>query len=142
MRTHFGLPFLFICSVCTALALDREFGYPLFRTFTAYDYGEVGQIFAVTEEPYGRMLFRCQDAILVFDNNRWQTIPAPGMGLTGLSLAQVLHVRLFAGSARVRLMRDPAFLPPFGKSLYQPAYEYANSAFAECAVNYNFSLTW
>jgi hypothetical protein len=60
MRTHFGLPFLFICSVCTALALDREFGYPLFRTFTAYDYGEVGQIFAVTEEPYGRVLFRCQ----------------------------------------------------------------------------------
>ena len=80
MRTLFGLPFLFICSVCTALALDREFGHPPFRTFTAHDYGEVGQIFAVIEDPEGRMLFGCQDAILAFDNNRWETIPAPGTG--------------------------------------------------------------
>ena len=80
MRTLFGLPFLFICSVCTALALDREFGHPPFRTFTAHDYGEVGQIFAVIEDPEGRMLFGCQDAILAFDNNRWETISAPGTG--------------------------------------------------------------
>src|SRR5258707_3641257 len=71
---------LCICSVCTAWATDREFGHPLFRTFTARDYGEVGQIFSVTEDAQGRMLFGCEDAILAFDNNRWETIPVPGTG--------------------------------------------------------------
>jgi hypothetical protein len=79
MTTLFAFAF-FICSVCTALATNREFGHPLFRTFTAHDYGEVGQIFAVTEDAQGRMLFGCQDAILTFDNNRWETIPGPGTG--------------------------------------------------------------
>jgi len=79
MTTLFAFAF-FICCVCTALANHREFGHPLFRTFTAHDYGEVGQIFAVTEDAQGRMLFGCQDAILTFDNNRWETIPAPGTG--------------------------------------------------------------
>jgi hypothetical protein len=31
---------IFICSACIALASEREFGHPLFRTFTAHDYGE------------------------------------------------------------------------------------------------------
>jgi len=70
----------FLCSACPALAIDREFGHPLFRTFTARDYGEVGQIFAVTEDARGRMLFGCGNAIVAFDNNHWETIPAPGTG--------------------------------------------------------------
>ena len=70
----------FICSVCTTLAGDREFGHPIFRTFTAHDYGEVYEIYAVAEDAQGRMLFGCQDTILAFDNNRWEAIPAPGTG--------------------------------------------------------------
>jgi len=41
--------FAIIWSASVALESDREFGHPLFRTFTAHDYGEVGQIFTVTE---------------------------------------------------------------------------------------------
>jgi outer membrane protein assembly factor BamB len=79
MTTLFAFVF-FICSICTALANNREFGHPLFRTFTARDYGEVYEIYAVTEDAQGRMLFGCQDTILAFDNNRWEAIPAPGTG--------------------------------------------------------------
>src|SRR5215469_4574661 len=71
---------VFIFEVGVALAADREFGHPLFRTFTAHDYGEVGQIAAVTEDPQGRMLFGSQNTILAFDNNHWETIPVPGIG--------------------------------------------------------------
>jgi signal transduction histidine kinase/CheY-like chemotaxis protein/streptogramin lyase len=70
----------FLSSICTTLAANREFGHPLFRTFTAHDYGDVYEIYAVTEDEEGRMLFGCQDAILAFDNNRWETIPAPETG--------------------------------------------------------------
>jgi signal transduction histidine kinase/CheY-like chemotaxis protein len=70
----------FICGACTVVAGDREFGHPLFRTFTAHNYGEVGQIFAVTEDAQGRMLFGCLNAVVAFDNNHWETIPAPGTG--------------------------------------------------------------
>jgi hypothetical protein len=71
---------LLIFGACTALAIDRGFAHPLFRTFTAHDYGQVGQIFAVTEDARRRMLFGCEDAVLAFDNNRWEAIPAPGTG--------------------------------------------------------------
>jgi CheY-like chemotaxis protein len=40
-----------------ALGTDSELGHPLFRTFDADDYGEVGLIYAITEDPQGRMLF-------------------------------------------------------------------------------------
>jgi hypothetical protein len=70
----------FICSTGIALGSDQEFGHPLFRTFTAHDYGEVGQIFAITEDLQGRMLFGAANALLAFDNNRWLKIPAPGTG--------------------------------------------------------------
>lgn len=70
----------FLSSFSTALAANREFGHPLFRTFTARDYGDVYEIYAVTEDQEGRMLFGCQDAILAFDSNRWETIPAPETG--------------------------------------------------------------
>jgi signal transduction histidine kinase/CheY-like chemotaxis protein len=79
MTTLFAFAF-FICSLCAAHATDREFGHPLFRTFTAHDYGDAYEIYAVTEDEEGRMLFGCQDAILAFDNNRWETIPAPETG--------------------------------------------------------------
>jgi hypothetical protein len=70
----------FLSSLCTTLAGNREFGHPLLRTFTAHDYGDVYEIYAVTEDEEGRMLFGCQDAVLAFDNNRWETIPAPETG--------------------------------------------------------------
>jgi signal transduction histidine kinase/CheY-like chemotaxis protein len=70
----------FLLSFCTTLAANREFGHPLFRTFNAHDYGDAYEIYAVTEDEEGRMLFGCQDAILAFDNNRWETIPAPETG--------------------------------------------------------------
>jgi signal transduction histidine kinase/CheY-like chemotaxis protein len=79
MIKFFGF-LLFICNPVLVLAADREFGHPIFRTFTAHDYGEVGQIFTTAEDPQGSMLFGCEDAIMVFDNNRWETIPAPGTG--------------------------------------------------------------
>ena len=75
---QFFVFFVFICSTGVALANDPEFGHPLFRTFTAHDYGELGQIFAITEDPQGRMLFGAANALLAFDNSRWQKIPAPG----------------------------------------------------------------
>jgi signal transduction histidine kinase/CheY-like chemotaxis protein len=70
----------FLFSFCTTLAGNREFGHPLFRTFNAHDYGDAYEIYAITEDEEGRMLFGCQDAILAFDNNRWETIPAPETG--------------------------------------------------------------
>jgi signal transduction histidine kinase/CheY-like chemotaxis protein/streptogramin lyase len=70
----------FLFGLCTASAANREFGHPLFRTFNAHDYGDAYEIYAVTEDEEGRMLFGCQDAILAFDNNRWETIPAPEAG--------------------------------------------------------------
>jgi signal transduction histidine kinase/ActR/RegA family two-component response regulator len=76
----FFLFFAFICSAGVARATDREFGHPLFRTFTAHDYGDVYEISAVAEDGEGRMLFGCQDAILAFDNNHWEKIPAPETG--------------------------------------------------------------
>ena len=52
--TLFFVFLVFICSAGLVLGTDREFGHPLFRTFTAHDYGEAGQIFAVTEDSDGR----------------------------------------------------------------------------------------
>jgi ligand-binding sensor domain-containing protein len=71
---------VFIFEVGAALAVDREFGHPLFRTFNAHDYSEVGQVCSVTEDPQGRMLFGGKNAVVAFENNRWETIPAPGVG--------------------------------------------------------------
>jgi signal transduction histidine kinase/CheY-like chemotaxis protein len=75
--------FAFLVLVLTANLVDAsgpEFGHPLFRTFTAHNYGDAYEIYAVTQDEEGRMLFGCQDAILAFDNNRWETIPAPEAG--------------------------------------------------------------
>ena len=58
----------FICTSCTVLAIDREFWHPLFRNFTAHEYGEVGQILAVTEDVQGRMLVGCRNAVVAFDS--------------------------------------------------------------------------
>jgi signal transduction histidine kinase/CheY-like chemotaxis protein len=69
-----------ILSASVVHASGREFGHPLFRTFTAHDYGDAYEIYAVTEDEEGRMLFGCQDAILAYDNNHWETIPAPETG--------------------------------------------------------------
>jgi signal transduction histidine kinase/CheY-like chemotaxis protein len=63
-----------------ALGTDNELGHPLFRTFDAHDYGEVGQIYAITEDLQGRMLFGAPNAIVVFDNDHWETVPVPGAG--------------------------------------------------------------
>jgi signal transduction histidine kinase/CheY-like chemotaxis protein len=79
MIAFFGFLVL-ILSVNVAGAGGREFGHPLFRTFTAHDYGDAYEIYAVTQDVEGRMLFGCQDAILAFDNNRWETIPTPETG--------------------------------------------------------------
>src|SRR5260221_12182010 len=98
-----GLVF-FICSVCTALATDREFGHPLFRTFTAHDYGEVVQIFSVTEDPQGRMLFGCGNAILAFDNNHWETIPAPGTGFINSLAVDSRRVIWFSSRSQIEYL--------------------------------------
>jgi hypothetical protein len=80
MSKLFGL-LLFISTAGIVLGIDGEFGRPIFRTFSAHDYGaEVGQIFAIIEDPRGHMLFGSEDAILVFDGNHWETIPTPGTG--------------------------------------------------------------
>jgi signal transduction histidine kinase/CheY-like chemotaxis protein len=100
MIKFFGF-LVFIYSAGVVLAIDREFGHPLFRTFTAHDYGEVGQIFAVTEHPEGPMLFGCQDAILAFDNNRWETIPAPGIGYIRSLAADNRGVVWFSSSTQI-----------------------------------------
>jgi signal transduction histidine kinase/CheY-like chemotaxis protein len=79
MIKFFGVLVL-ICCAGTARATDPEFGHPLFRTFTAHDYGDAYEIYAATEDEEGRMLFGCQDAILAFDNNHWEKIAAPETG--------------------------------------------------------------
>jgi signal transduction histidine kinase/CheY-like chemotaxis protein len=100
MIKFFGFLFL-ICSAGVVLGIDREFGHPLFRTFTAHDYGEVGQIFTITEDPQGPMLFGCEDAILVFDNNRWETIPTPGTGFIRSFATDSHGVVWFCSSAQI-----------------------------------------
>jgi signal transduction histidine kinase/CheY-like chemotaxis protein len=79
MIQFFGFLILLL-SLSIADASGREFGHPLFRTFTAHDYGDAYEIYAVTQDEEGRMLFGCQDAILAFDNNHWEKIPAPETG--------------------------------------------------------------
>ena len=92
---------LLICNAGLALGTDREFGHPIFRTFTARDYGELGQIFTITEDPQGPMLFGCEDAIIVFDNNRWETIPAPGTGFIRSLAADSHGVVWFTSSTQI-----------------------------------------
>src|SRR5260221_4317904 len=93
---------LFICNAGIVLAADREFGHPIFRTFTADDYGaEVGQIFAIMEDPQGRMLFGYEDAILVFDNNHWETIPTPETGFISSFAADNHGVVWFSSSTEI-----------------------------------------
>jgi ligand-binding sensor domain-containing protein len=91
----------FICSVSVALGGGQEFGHPLFRTFTAHDYGEVGQIFAITEDLQGRMLFGAANAILAFDSNRWQKIPAPGAGFIKSLAVDSRGVVWFSSSTQI-----------------------------------------
>jgi signal transduction histidine kinase/CheY-like chemotaxis protein len=73
--------FLFICNAGIVLGSDREFGHPIFRTFSAHDYGEPGEAYAVVSDNQGRMLFGRHNEIATFDNSRWQTIAAPEMGV-------------------------------------------------------------
>jgi signal transduction histidine kinase/CheY-like chemotaxis protein len=91
----------FISTPCVASAANREFGHPLFRTFNAHDYGQAGQIFSVTEDLQGRMLFGGKNAVVAFDDNQWETIPAPGVGYIR-SLAVDSHgVVWFSSSAQL-----------------------------------------
>jgi streptogramin lyase len=101
MIKFFGF-LLLICNAGVVLGADREFGHPIFRTFTAHDYGEgVGQIFAIKEDPQGRMLFGCEDTILVFDNNRWETIATPGTGFIRSFAADRDGVVWFSSSTQI-----------------------------------------
>jgi hypothetical protein len=69
-----------VCVTQVALGGNQELGHPLFRTFTAGDFGSVVQIQTVAQDSQGRMLFVCDNAIAMFDNSRWETIPTPGAG--------------------------------------------------------------
>ena len=111
MIKFFGL-LLLICCAGTARAADREFGHPLFRTFTAHDYGDAYEIFAVTEDEEGRMLFGCQDAILAFDNNHWEKIPAPGTGWIKWLAADSQGLVWFGSSTQIGYLtrRDGKYL--------------------------------
>jgi hypothetical protein len=93
---------LFVCCVDVVFGADREFGHPPFRTFTARDYGEVGQIFAIGQDPEGRMLFGCEDRILVFDNNRWETTATPGAGFIRSLDSVAIKIPLLRSWARNR----------------------------------------
>jgi signal transduction histidine kinase/ActR/RegA family two-component response regulator len=92
---------VFVCSAAVLLGADREFGHPPFRTFTAHDYGEVGQIFAIAEDAEGRMLFGSEDRILVFDNNRWDTIDTPGAGFIRSFAVDRRGVVWFSGGGEI-----------------------------------------
>ncbi|MBV8100564.1 MAG: hypothetical protein JOZ31_15565 [Verrucomicrobia bacterium] len=72
---------LFICNAGIVLGSYREFGHPIFRTFSAHDYGEPGEAYTVASDNQGRMLFGRHNEIATFDNSRWQTIAAPEMGV-------------------------------------------------------------
>ena len=101
MTKLFGLVVL-ICCAGVVLGSDREFGRPIFRTFSAHDYGaEVGQIFAIMEDPQGHMLFGIEDAVLVFDGNHWETIPTPGTGYIRSFAADSRGVVWFSSSTQV-----------------------------------------
>jgi hypothetical protein len=77
---------VFLSSDGVHLATAQEFGHPLFRSFTMGNYGPIGQVFAVAEDAQGPMLFGCRNAILTFDNYRWQTIATPETGsISGLA---------------------------------------------------------
>ena len=70
----------FLCGISLVRASDNELGHPLFKTFSVRDYGQLGPTLAVTQDRQGRMLFGYRDAFAIFDNNRWETIAAPGIG--------------------------------------------------------------
>jgi signal transduction histidine kinase/CheY-like chemotaxis protein len=72
---------LFFCNAGIGLGSDREFGHPIFRTFSAHDYGESGEAYTVAGDNQGRMLFGRHNEIATFDNYRWQTIAAPETGV-------------------------------------------------------------
>ena len=91
----------FICSAGLVFGNIGELGHPIFRTFNSHDYGEVGQIFAITEDGEGRMLFGCEDLILVFDNNRWETIATPGTGFIRSFAVDGHGVVWFSGSTEI-----------------------------------------
>ena len=61
MIALFGFLILILCANVVD-ASGPEFGHPLFRTFTAHDYGDAYEIYAATQDQEGRMLFGCQDA--------------------------------------------------------------------------------
>src|SRR5260370_21828566 len=71
------------------------------RDFTEEEYGEGGQIFAIMEDPQGRMLFGYEDAILVFDNNHWETIPTPETGFIRSFAADNHGVVWFSSSTEI-----------------------------------------
>ena len=96
----FGFLFFF-CSAGLVFGNIGELGHPIFRTFNGHDYGEVGQIFAITEDGEGRMLFGCEDLILVFDNNRWETIATPGTGFIRSFAVDGHGVVWFSGSTEI-----------------------------------------
>jgi signal transduction histidine kinase/CheY-like chemotaxis protein/streptogramin lyase len=68
-------------------ATAQEFGHPLFHSFAQVNYGPIGQVFVAAEDAQGPMLFGCRNAILTFDNYRWETIATPETGsISGLAI--------------------------------------------------------
>ena len=89
MIKFFGL-LLFVCTAGIVLGADREIGHPIFRTFTAHDYGGLGETNAVTEDSQGRMLFGRPNEIAAFDKEVTKRLPRRVAGDTTYSSAHDL----------------------------------------------------
>jgi ligand-binding sensor domain-containing protein len=81
-------------------------GHPLFRTFTARDYGSIGQTQVVIQDNQGRMFFGCRDAIAMFDNSRWETIPVPEAGFIASLAVDPKGTIWFSSSALIGYLAE------------------------------------
>jgi signal transduction histidine kinase/CheY-like chemotaxis protein len=58
----------------------REFGRPLYRTFTRREEGVVNRLFSAIQDWRGMMLFGSVNCVLEYDGQRWASLKVPNAG--------------------------------------------------------------
>jgi hypothetical protein len=58
----------------------REFGRPLYRTFTRREEGVVNRLFSAVQDWRGMMVFGSVNCVLEYDGQRWTSLKVPNAG--------------------------------------------------------------
>jgi signal transduction histidine kinase/CheY-like chemotaxis protein len=58
----------------------REFGRPIYRSFTRRDEGVVNRVFAAVQDWRGLMIFASVNCVLEYDGQRWSSVAIPNIG--------------------------------------------------------------